>query len=548
MKRLILGAACIAAIGSVATNVAAAPTRAADACVGGKPKCYPTLQAAINAAHDGDTIRLGPGTYSGGVTIDVSIDLEGSGAQSTIINGGGPVLTIGVFGAPSEPTVSIKGVTVTGGLTTASAECGPSCGTDYVTATALGGGIEVPPGAAGSGATVTITDSVITGNRASPTRTVPSVRAICPGDVHCRFALAGGGGIDNWGAMTLTHTTVSGNEVSGSISDADGGGILNMAGSLTLTNSEVTDNRAVASIPYGRFAEGGGIFAVDGSVLTIRNSVVDDNLASLTSSIPHPYPMQGGNTDQTNAHAGGIHLGDGGSATIENSRIDGNAVSVDNPSGEPAAFDAAICICGGSPLVLHNGSVSDNRVTATVLDTTDSGPDGSALEFDASADISNTHISGNSSTVTVTSPTGTASVLAAVFAISDPEHPAKVLISNSVISDNSSSATSTTGTAIALGAAIANNGTLELRNDEIRQNTATVSAPAGSAQGGGMFNAVVFEEPQQLTLENTNVMHNILTGSPGVTLQGGGIYTLGFPITLTRGVIAHNVPDQCFGC
>ncbi len=31
-------------------------------------------------------------------------------------------------------------------------------------------------------------------------------------------------------------------------------------------------------------------------------------------------------------------------------------------------------------------------------------------------------------------------------------------------------------------------------------------------------------------------------------LQGAGIYTPGFPVTLTNTLVAHNCPDQCFGC
>ena len=37
-----------------------------------------------------------------------------------------------------------------------------------------------------------------------------------------------------------------------------------------------------------------------------------------------------------------------------------------------------------------------------------------------------------------------------------------------------------------------------------------------------------------------------LKGSPGITLQGGGIFTPGFPTTLTNSIAARNTPDQCF--
>ena len=56
---------------------------------------------ALAAAHRGDTITIGPGTYAGGVTIDVSVKLV-AGSGATIISGGGPVLTIGVADAPAS--------------------------------------------------------------------------------------------------------------------------------------------------------------------------------------------------------------------------------------------------------------------------------------------------------------------------------------------------------------------------------------------------------------------------------------------------------------
>src|SRR6185503_10482835 len=41
---------------------------------------YTQLAPAVAAAHDGDTIMIGAGTYDGGVTVDVSVKLVGAGA------------------------------------------------------------------------------------------------------------------------------------------------------------------------------------------------------------------------------------------------------------------------------------------------------------------------------------------------------------------------------------------------------------------------------------------------------------------------------------
>jgi len=143
-------------------------------CVGGAG-CFPTIQAAVAAAHDGDTITIGAGEFAGGISIDKSVSLTGAGADRTTIRGGGPVLTLGVLRAASEPTVTIAGVTITGGVSTSSLVRGNP---EFK---ASGGGIEIPPGAGQAvGATVTISNSVITGNRATPNAAAP-LGPPCPG-------------------------------------------------------------------------------------------------------------------------------------------------------------------------------------------------------------------------------------------------------------------------------------------------------------------------------------------------------------------------------
>jgi nitrous oxidase accessory protein len=89
------------------------PALAADLCVGDlQPGCFSTIQAAVDAAQDGDTIRIGPGTFVGGIMITKSISLVGVAAAATRIEGGGPVLTIGKALAPDPPTVSMTGLSV----------------------------------------------------------------------------------------------------------------------------------------------------------------------------------------------------------------------------------------------------------------------------------------------------------------------------------------------------------------------------------------------------------------------------------------------------
>jgi hypothetical protein len=73
------------------------------------------------------------------------------------------------------------------------------------------------------------------------------------------------------------------------------------------------------------------------------------------------------------------------------------------------------------------------------------------------------------------------------------------------------------------------------------------NGPSGFATGGGIVNGF-FGGPAPLTLQDSRIINNVLSGSAGITLSGGGIYTVGFPVTLTNTVVAHNSPDDCEGC
>jgi hypothetical protein len=543
-------AVAIAAVAGIASEAVAAQATSA-ACVGGRG-CYPTLAAAIAAAHDGDSVRINPGTYAGGVEIDKSVTLRGAGAGRTIIAGGGPVLTIGDWNAATAPTVVISGVTITGGRTTAipvDQEGQPIDGLE-----AFGGGIQIPPTAAGGpGATVTISNSDITGNQATATATYapdsledsPGWPA-CPGLVPCAFAQSAGGGIASWGALTLIDSLVSGNEAAGVASDADGGGIATFAGSLTLTGTAISRNTAKAVAPNGRYAEGGGLYIGDGTMLAIHASTISGNAAVLTSAFP--YFVGGDQTLDMNANGGGVHLGDDVTATVDGTGIDRNSISIVDPMGEPVGFDPGLCLCTddqtSSTLTMRNSTVSYNRIDVTVASQADVFPgSGSALELDGPGTVTNTAVIGNS--VIVRALTGDA---VATNGVAVADGSTQVAISNSVIAGNTTSAIAPHGAAEILGGGLMNQGPLLLQSDLITRNQATVSGQSGHAQGGGIFNGPTWFDAGPLTLLNTIVSRNVLAGGPGSVLEGAGIYTLA-PATTTiqGGSVSHNVPDDCAG-
>lgn len=185
---------------------------------------YPNLQAAINAAGTGATLRV-RGICTGTSSISTSLTITGQpgiGFSTPTLNGEkqGTVLTVN-----SGATVTINALTITDG--------------DGL----FGGGIY------DNGGTVTLNHSVVTRNT---------------GGI--------GGGIDNFGTVTLNYSLITGNTAN------DGGGIYNF-GTLTMTTTAITGNK----VESGGF--GGGIDSEIGTVTMNGVSTIVDNSAELGGGV-----------------------------------------------------------------------------------------------------------------------------------------------------------------------------------------------------------------------------------------------------------------------
>ena len=251
-----------------------------------------TIGHAISLASAGDTIGVGPATYSENLNINISLKLIGSGA-GTIIDGGGvnTVVTISIGAA----NVVLSKFTIRNGNNKA------------------GGGIY-------NQGTLTIHDSTVSGNEAGGFGRIPlcggggiynaGTLTIYASTINSNRALIGGG-ICNAGTLTINGSTLSGNSA-GPRSYCDsagvGGGIENFSGALVINDSTLTGNTAMSSYgdycPY--FAYGGGI-SYHGGGVTINNSTISNN------SIQGEY--------------GGFGGGINGTATLQNSIV------ADNPMG-----------------------------------------------------------------------------------------------------------------------------------------------------------------------------------------------------------------------
>jgi hypothetical protein len=203
-----------------------------------------TIGHAISLASSGDTIGIGPATYTENLAINLNLNLIGSGASTTIIDGGqiNTVVTV-------SANVTVSNVTIQDG-----------------TSGTFGGGIF-------NIGTLTINRSTISRNGAGLGR------------------IGGGGGIYNVGTATISNSTISGNRVScsGFPCASQGGGIYN-EGQLTISNSTISGNTSRISGTVGGILNGGvamisnstitgNSWAGIGGVITFQNSIVANNAA-----------------------------------------------------------------------------------------------------------------------------------------------------------------------------------------------------------------------------------------------------------------------------
>jgi hypothetical protein len=196
-----------------------------------------TIGHAISLASSGDSIMVAAATYTENLSIGFSLKVIGSGAMTTIIDGGaaGTVVTIsGVF-----THVTLSKLTVRNGLAP------------------LGGGVY-------NAGTLNVNDCAISSN---------SAMGGMSGD--------SGGGIYNLGTLTVNNTTLSGNVAA--FSSSLGGGIYS-SGPLTINNSTLSNNSSRGG--RGHPGSGGAIYSR--AAATISSSTIGGNYAISGAGVATP--------------------------------------------------------------------------------------------------------------------------------------------------------------------------------------------------------------------------------------------------------------------
>jgi parallel beta-helix repeat protein len=242
------------------------------------PQDFQSIQAAIDAARNGDTVLVGPGTYV------ENIKFEGKAITVTSVQG--PTLTVidgnradsvAIFASGEGPASVLNGFTLRNGRSSVGA---PGFGE--------GGGLRI------AFSSPTITGNVITGNAAcdgagvsisfgSPliqgNAVTDNTREGCSGGT-------GGGGIvvRGAGSARILANAISNNIMVG----AGGGGIaLFAAGTPTIQSNVISGNSASGIFPC---AHGGGISMVNASDVDIVNNVIVGNSAGCGGGIAWLVP------------------------------------------------------------------------------------------------------------------------------------------------------------------------------------------------------------------------------------------------------------------
>ena len=377
---------------------------AVDTCVAGSG----TDNISFDNALSGSTVTLGGSQLD--ITSDLTIDgdLDNDGAPDITIDAGGVSRAINIDATAATRTVTLEGLTISNGGNT-DYGAGVNCQGNYQyvrncnltlsnsrvtgnTANASGGGIRVDTGA------LTITNSTVSGNQttySSGAGISTSRTSVNISDSTISNNTAGGRGggmyIGYTGDITLTNSTVSGNTSAGT-----GGGIYGY-GNITLTNSTVSGNTSSGSA--------GGINGYGN--ITLTNSTVSGNTAS-------------------SGRAGGINASSYGNITLTNSTVSGNTASKQGGGMNTE----------GGNITLTNSTVSGNSA----------GTDGGGLYSFGSVSLTNSTITANSAA------NAGAGVFISPYGVNN--NSSTISIVNSIIASNTPTGAATLADCVGNGATV----------------------------------------------------------------------------------------------
>ncbi len=487
---------------------------------------YPTIQAGIDAAVDGDTVIISPGTYEGDGNRDIDFKGKKITVRSTDPNDPNTVADtiIDCDGTETEPH---RGFYFHSGESTNSVLSGLTITNGFAR---YGGGIYC------DNSSPVIANCTITQNTASE-----SGRQGMGGGIYCKngnpvisnctitnnLASHSGGGIyceDS--SSTITGCTVTANSAySAEYYDCMGGGIvLYNGGSTIITDSSITGN-STKPLEGGGSCDrsmGGGIYLGSGN-LTVANSTISSNMTNIGGGIYSQGKLDVNNCTIRDNIAEVSCESSGGGIYCWNSLKVTNSIISNNSASGGVFVGGGICCSWGS-LEVTDSIISNNSVTGRGLHA-----GGGGIFCWDSLKVTNSTISNNSIS-------GGDFVSGGICCWGGSE------VTNSTISNNSASGYD-------IGGGIYCLDSLKVTNSIISNNSASrVETLLYDDVGGGIYCRGSLEVTNS-TITNNNTAENpyrqILPNSHPYFYGNGGIYCIGeMPIIIKNCIIWGNFPNQ----
>jgi hypothetical protein len=377
---------------SLAALLVATHVRATQ-CVnpGGTGGCHASIQAAVDAALDGETVHVQAGTYSEFTTVgpDRRLDIEGEGPGITVIDGG--------IGIDRRSHVRVLDMTIANGGVGVRIESGAFVGIDGCEVKDhIAYGIQVY-------GYVGITDSVVSANQTAVSALGAQVImrgttltgniyglevAYAPGrrsviDIGASVienTTTGGGIMLNSARATVFDSTIRGNGFVGvradfrtrltiersTISGNDAGMVI-ATGSVKLVNSTVSGNTGggIRVTSHGRLgvssstvaantaaASGGGIFVDAGGIVYLVNTILADNTAPAGMECAGRLRSRGFNLIETDEPVACEIAGSAGGNLIGVDPMLGPLAANGGPTETHALLAGSPAIDAGNPALL----------------------------------------------------------------------------------------------------------------------------------------------------------------------------------------------------
>ena len=308
-----------------------------------------TIGHAISLAVSGDSIIVAHAIYAENLTIGKNLTILGSGAATTIIDGGGTATVVTISNGTH---VTLSKMTIRNGNASTVVVI------DFTMRAIAGGGIS-------NSGTLTLTNSTVSGNSAP----IPCIHSFLFCESH--GGTAWGGGIYNSGALIISNSIISGNQAGGycnATCSSFGGGIYNRGTLLMIKNSTLTGNIAdtACSTSISCAVGVGGAFYTVGGTVTLNNSTVTANIADRCSG------MCGG--------TGGAIVNGSGNLAVNNSTVSGNY-----PAG--GIFNSGTATLQNSILANNSGRNCRGIITSHGYNLSSDG----SCPFSNTGDLNNTN-------------------------------------------------------------------------------------------------------------------------------------------------------------